>query len=202
MPEELQNLLERIQREGVDKAEAEAAKIVADARAEAEAIAAQAREEADKMRQEAERNAQAFQERATMSLKQAARDVVLSVEEAVHTTMKGVVGAEVEGALSKEGFQEILLAAVKSYSGSEAGKSGIEVILSPEQKKEIAGHFLSKLADAVKKNVEIRDDRGIVAGFRVSVGDDKVEHDFSAEAITEAICQLVRPRLAEIMRES
>ena len=53
--EELQSILEKINREGVEKAEAEAARIVGAAKKEAETLLSDAREAASKEKAEAER---------------------------------------------------------------------------------------------------------------------------------------------------
>ena len=55
--EELQSLLEKINRDGVEKAEAEAAKIIAEAKARAGAIVQEAEAEAKKIVAEAKKNA-------------------------------------------------------------------------------------------------------------------------------------------------
>ena len=74
MTEDLQQLLEKIQRDGVDKAKSEADQILADARARAKALTDQAKADAEKMKAEAEKEAEAFGRRAEETIRQAARD--------------------------------------------------------------------------------------------------------------------------------
>ena len=50
--------------------------------------------------------------------------------------------------------------------------------------------------------MEIKADDSIISGFKVSLKGDNVQHDFSGEAITEAMCRLLRPHLAEIVKQS
>ena len=54
MSEELQGLLNKIQAEGLEKAETERARLVAEAKVQAEAIIAEAKAQADKIRKDAE----------------------------------------------------------------------------------------------------------------------------------------------------
>ena len=74
--EDLQSLLEKINRDGVEKAEAEAKKIVDAAKARASAVMAEAEAAAAKMREDAERDTAAYVARAEESLRQ-----VLTAEE-------------------------------------------------------------------------------------------------------------------------
>ena len=83
MAEELQQLLEKIQRDGVDKANAEAAAIVAKAKAEADAIVKKAQEDAAAAEAKGKADAEAYAARAKETISQAARDTVLKVKDDV-----------------------------------------------------------------------------------------------------------------------
>ena len=67
MTEDLQQLLDRIRHEGVEKAEAEAKAIVEAARKEASDITARAKAEAEATRRGAEKDAKAFAMRADLA---------------------------------------------------------------------------------------------------------------------------------------
>jgi V/A-type H+-transporting ATPase subunit E len=200
MTEELQSLLDRIQKEGVEKADAEAEAILAAAREEARGIVREAETQAASLRKKAEEDAAAFGERSRKSLGQAARDVVLSVGDAVTRVLRDLIRREVASAMTRETLQQALTAVVKSYFGKGAGGARIDLLLPPEAVKQVQDYFQQAFAEALKNGLEIRADEGLVSGFKVAVVSDEVEHDFSAEAITEALCQLLRPTLAEIVR--
>ena len=90
MAEELQNLLERIQKDGVQKAEEESEKILARAREKAATLLKDAEKNAAAATEKAEQDAEQFMARSKKTLEQAARDVILSVGDAVTSTMKGI----------------------------------------------------------------------------------------------------------------
>ncbi len=83
MTQDLQQLLEKIQRDGVDKAQAEADALLSDARAQAASLLDAAQAEAVKIKAEARQEAEAFEHRAEETMRQAARDTVMKVEKAV-----------------------------------------------------------------------------------------------------------------------
>jgi len=202
MPEDLQNLLDRIQKDGVEKAEAEADKILAAAEAKAESITKEAEGTSRSILEKAESEAAAFTRRAEKTIAQSARDVVLSIGEALNTTLKDIVRGEVALAMTGETLKEMLLKAVESYCSSESGNSRTDILLNPDQQKEIADFFMSKFGEHLRKGLEIKADDRIVAGFKVSLVDNDLQHDFSEQAMTEALCQFLRPRLARIVRDA
>jgi V/A-type H+-transporting ATPase subunit E len=202
MPEELQSLLDRIQRDGVEKAETEARAIVGKARQEAEALMAKARGDAESLIAQAKKDAAAYEDRARTALKQAARDAVLSVAQSVQTALQSLVRREVSTALGHHDTLRRMLAhlAENYFKGKGAGR--VDVLVNPAEQKEIAEFFLSRFAAELKQGLEIKADDKIVRGFRVSAAKGNVEHDFTDEAIAQALAALLRPALAEIVKDA
>ncbi|MFC1498310.1 hypothetical protein ACFLS1_07565 [Verrucomicrobiota bacterium] len=201
MTAELQNLLERIQKDGVEKAETATEKTISEAKAKAKSILAEAEEKAGKLLEKAEEDAKAFEERARKSLKQAARDVILSIGTALNNTMKDIVKSKSAEALKSETLEKIIAETVAAYCSETSKDKRIEILLPADQQKRITDFFLSQYAAQLEKGIEIKADSSIAAGFKVSVVDENVEHDFSDEAISEALCQLLSPRLTEIVKK-
>ena len=67
--EDLQSLLEKINRDGVEKADAEAKKIIDDARAKADTMVKESRTAADRAKAEAEKASAAYAERAAETIR-------------------------------------------------------------------------------------------------------------------------------------
>ena len=201
MAEELQHLLERIQKEGVEKAKREAEQIVSAARAEAARLVAESEKEAAAITADAEKEADAFRERATRSLKQSARDVVLSVGVAISAALRRLVERETKEAMGPEILQQMLARFVEAYCAEGSGAGRVELLVSPEDQESVTQYMTSAFAEALRSGVDIKADEGVVAGFRATLVDRHVQHDFTSEAATEAICTLLRPMLADIVRE-
>ena len=202
MTEELQNLLDRIQKEGVEKADAKAEKIIEDARRKAEAIVKDAEQNAAALREQAEADAASFEARAEQSLQQSARDLILTIAETLNKVLAGIVSAAVDEALSEDVLKTMLATVVDAYCKQAAGSANIEILVGPDEKKAIVKFFTAKYANAMKAGLTVEGDDTLAAGFRVSMKDKKIQHDFSSEAIAAALCQLLRPRLAEIVKKA
>lgn len=201
MAEELKSLLERIQKDGVEKAQAEAHAIIAKAKEEAAAIHKAANDEAASITRKAEEDSAAFDVRSRKSIEQAARDILISVDQAIEAKFAEIVRRKVGETLSDDTLKQMLPEIAKAYF-SDGQEAQIEVMLKPEQKEALAQYFTEQFAGEMARGLEIKSDSKVISGFRVSQTKDRVEHDFTGEAITDALCTLLRPHVAEIVRSA
>ena len=195
MSEELQSLLDRIQADGVAKAEARAAEIVAAAEKKAAGIEAAAEKKASETRAAAEADAATFARRSEESLRQAARDVVRTVRENVQETCERLLRADVRAALSGDALAAVVETVARA---SVAEDAGAELRVPPAEAEKVAAHAKARLAAELAKGLRIAPDSDVAAGVRVLVKDGRVEHDFTDEAVVEALSRAVRPELARI----
>lgn len=202
MPEELQGILDKIKKDGIDKAQAEAERILAQAREQATAVLKKAEDQAGAMSRKAETDARKTAEQGRRTLEQAARDVILSIGQALDRTLREVIQRRVSQTMAGDLLSQMLVKAVQSYCGQSGGDSRIEVILSPDDREKMAAALLQQLGSDMAQGLDIRSDASVVRGFRVSLKDQNVEHDFTQEAIVDALCQIVRPHLADIVRSA
>ena len=191
MSSELQSLLEKIQRDGVEKANAEAAEITARAKEEAALIVKKAKEDAaaEKARSEAEQKA--YAERASETIRQAARDTILEVENAVRKLLEKVLLDNVNEAMSSpEAVKPLVIDAISALA---AGKEA-----------EVSAN--AKLADALRAelaasgNVKVVTDEMTEKGFSVKLDSGRIEHDFKGATIAAALAKRLRPALAELVK--
>lgn len=191
MAEELQQLLEKIQREGVDKAKAEAKAIVDRAKAEAKAIVDKANAEAAAAAAKADAEAKAFAERAAVTIRQAARDTVLEVRDGVGRLFDGLLARDVKDALAANAAA-LAGEAVKALA---AGSEEAQVAANAQLAEALRAQF----AAAAAKGVTVVVDEAAGAGFSVRLDGGRVEHDFSEQAIAAALARKLRPDLAKIV---
>ncbi len=191
MAEELQQLLEKIQHEGVDKANAEAKAILDKANAEAKAILDKAEEEAKAATAKAEADAKAFAERAKATIGQAARDTVLEVKEGIGRFFDGLLAKDVKSALADN-------AAALAADAIKALASGSDAQLAANA--QLAEALRAQFAASAASGVTVVTDESVGTGFSVRLDGGRVEHDFSEKAITAALAKRLRPDLAKIVK--
>lgn len=192
MAEELQNLLEKIKRDGVDKANAEAAAIVNKAKAEAAAIVKDAQAQAEAAKAAAKTQADQDAARAAETIRQAARDTVLKVESAVTTLLSALLTKSVDTALADP--------AVAAPLAAEA----VKALVKGDAAAEVAAN--GKLVEALRAqlaaqaNIKVVLDEATQAGFTVKLDGGRVEHDFTGAVVTDALASRLRPALAKLLK--
>ena len=201
MAEELQGLLDRIRKEGLDKAEEESATIVAEARQKAEEIKKAAEKEAARKIADAETEAQKFEQRSISAVEQAARDVVLSVGDAIAHAFTLLIQQKTSQALDDASFAKTIQDVVRAYS-QQNESAGMDLLLSPQKTEEIKSYLNNALAKEMRKGLTIQSSRGILSGFSVVLRDKGIEHDFRGETLTAAFLELLRPQLGEIVKKA
>ena len=191
MAEELQQLLEKIQHDGVERANAEAAAILAKAKADADALVKEAEEKAAAAKAQADADATASAERAAKTIKQAARDTVLEVKDALAKLLEGLLAKDVAAALATPGeAAKIALDAIKALGADQADVAAGE---------KLAAALKAQLAADAKNGVKVVLDDTVGAGFSLRLDGGRVEHDFSEAAISAALAKRLRPALAALL---
>lgn len=191
MAEELQQLLEKIQRDGVDKANAEAAAIVAKAKEEANALVKKAQEDAAAAEAKGKADAEAYAARARETISQAARDTVLKVKDDVTKLLTQLLAQNVSAALATEAVPLAAAAVKELVTGS-----GAEVATSAK----LVDALRAQLAAQAQNGVKVVADEMTGTGFTVKLDNGRVEHDFTDAAISEALAQRLRPDLAALLK--
>jgi V/A-type H+-transporting ATPase subunit E len=202
MAEELQSLLDRIQKEGIEKAQADSDRMLAAAKTKADQMVREAEQKAKALIEQARKDAEVFTDRSIQSIGHASRDLVLAVGDAVQSTLQQIMGAQVATALTTETLSRMLVAVVTAYTKAPPNRSRIEFLLDPEQQQDLLALMHASFAEALREGITIKGDTSVVSGFRAVLPDQNVEHDFTGEAVTEALGQILRPHLAEILRQS
>ena len=188
MSEDLQSLLEKINRDGVEKADREAKRIVDEAQVTANAILAKAREEAESLRAAARKDAEASAARSVETVRQAARDTVLSVQGAITTVLERLLKGHVNAALSDPSqVTALVAAAVREFT------TGGEIAAPAKLVQALASEL------AARPDFTVVTDEASEAGFTVRLQGGRVEHSFTGETVARELGRRLRGDLAALL---
>lgn len=197
MAEELQSLLERIQKDAVEKAQKQADEIVAKAKEKAAALVKEAEEKARQNLAKADTDAKAFTERSNKTLEQAARDLLITVGSGVESLFAAMVRNSVDQAMTGDVIAGLLGKLCQNVAQGDA----MVATLNEQDQAAVVKYFNAQFAEAMKNGgVTIKSDNEIIKGFTVGVKGKDVYTDFTDQAIAEALMKFLRPQLAEIIR--
>lgn len=198
MAEELQPLLDQIRKEGIEKAETEAAEILSQAKEKAAQMVRDAETKAKELVAKAETDSEVFTQRSIATLEQSARDVLITVGQGIENILSELVAESVDQALGIEVLEKIMVSMAGSCA-EQHGETRIELLLNEADQAELVKFFAGKYSDKMIGGLELHVDNDILKGFKVSFADDHVYLDFTQEAIAEALTAFLRPKLAEIV---
>lgn len=194
MTQDLQQLLEKINTDGVGKAKAEAATILDHAQAQAKATLDAAKRDADQIIAQARQDAAAFEQRAQETIRQSARDTLLLVEKAVTASLTSLLLKEVNATLNApDVVARLVTEAVHAYIQA---KGGMDIVATTK----LAEALRAKLAAEAANGIQIVLDDHTGAGFKIRLANGRIEHDFSGTAVTEALSKQLRPQLAALLK--
>lgn len=198
---QIQELIEKIQNEGVGEADAKAKKIISDAEAQAATLLATAQNQAQTYLTQAKAEIQRFEAASRESLIQASRNTLLLLSQSLQNLLASILSREVQRATRDDALVEIIKSLVSSWK-TNASQEGLEILLPPDQLAKLEQASMTWLKDACAAGVVLRPYQGIKAGFRVGDGKTAAYYDFSAVELAELLSQHVNTRLSDIINES
>ena len=199
MDVQLQELIDKIKKDGVTAAEKEAAKIIEDANKKADAIIKDAEAAADKKKKEAEAETKRMEKASDEAIIQAGRNMLLSFKDSLVQELDGLIQAETTKALSKDALAKLVPETVKAWA-KNADASELSVLLSEKDLKALEGSLTSALKAEIKKGLEIKPDKTLTAGFRIGVKNGAAFYDYSAESLAEMFAAYLNPKVAGLMK--
>jgi len=200
MAEQIKELIEKIQTEGIAQAEAKAKAIEDEARAAASRIIEKAKKDAEKIVAEAKEKAVLMEESAKAALKQSARDLIISLRKEIAAMLDRVVASRVHKALTVEELAGIITSIVKE--ALHDAKKGIIIALKKEDLEKLEKGFLTGLrGDMKKEGVVLRASDDVQGGFMISYDSGKSYYDFTDKTLARHISAQLKPALAKILNE-
>jgi V/A-type H+-transporting ATPase subunit E len=197
MPEEIRDLIEKINQEGIKAAEEKAQNIESLAKQKADDILSQARLEAEKIITAAEDKVRREDTAEKALLAQAGRDLLLSLRKEINAMLNRIVVSDIQQALTPERLSGLLSEIVRNYEGVE--NSDITVFLKKEDLEILEKTFFQKLREETNKKIVLKPTEEISGGFTISFDSGKSCYDFTDRALAEYIGMYLKPKLNQLL---
>ncbi len=198
MSEELQSLLDKINADGIQKAEAEAAKIIADAKSEAAKIIADAKSESEALCSKSASEAEALKTRAISAAGQAARDITLQLRADLADRLNAAVSASAAAALSPEFMAQLIKTLAEKFAASPEAELTVRCAVKDTAALDAA--LKGALADSIKNAPVMIASPEISAGVQVEFNDSDCFFDFSEAAVSELLAAYAGEKLSAVFK--
>ena len=202
MPQQVQELIDKIKTEGVQAADKKAKEIESSARTDAQKILSDAHTQAKQIIAAANTEARRIREVTQTALTQAARDTLLSLRREIEKILGRVVLNALGEALSSEHLAKILSEIIKKAVETNLAADDILVGLNPREVSALKDGFVAKLQKEVKKSITIQPREDIGTGFTISFDRGKSCFDFSDASLAEFLSGYLNSQIAEIIKDS
>ena len=199
MEVQLQELVDKIKKNGVEAADEKAAEIIKAAEEKAASIVAQARAEAEAAVKKRETESEKFKAAAVSSIEQAGRNTLIAFRQSVLNELNAIIKNETLKNYDANTLKTLIPEAVKSWIKTN-NTDDLAVILSDKDIKTLEQALGAALKETVSKGVELKHDGSISGGFRIGTKDGAAYYDFSAEAVADLFSAYLSPKTAEILK--
>lgn len=198
---QLQELIDKIKKDGVTAAEKTAAEIVEKAQKEADSKIAAAEKKAEELIKNAKVEIERLEKASNDAVTQACRNMLLGFRDSLVAELDGLIQAESAKAYSADLMKTLVPETVKAWA-KNADASELSVLLSEKDLKSLESELKAALKAEVAKGLEIKADKSLSAGFRIGVNNGAAYYDYSAESVADLFSAYLNPRVAALMKEA
>ncbi|MCL2214503.1 MAG: V-type ATP synthase subunit E [Treponema sp.] len=197
---QVQELIDKIKKDGIRTVTEEANRIRADAQSEASRLVESAKKEANDIISSSKLEAQRAEKAGIAAIEQASRNLILAFRDEIQALLNKIIGEAVGLNYNDDVLKQVLPELIKSWAAK--GSDDLAVILPENDLSRLQGFFNERLAGELSKGIELKSNRKLANGFRISSKDGSVYYDFSAEAVTELLSTYLNQKLAGLLKES
>ena len=195
MENKIQELTEKLLKDGVEKGNAEAEKIIAAANEKAAQIVSEAEAKAAEIEQAAQKNAKGMEENMKSEVKmyaaQALNALKSEIANVVCDTAVKEVTAEVTG--NTDFMNEFMLKLAEKWGANE------DIVIGTEDAQSLKALFAKKAKALLDKGVTIEQVNGKKTQFTVAPADGSYKVNFGAAEFEEYFKNFLRPQVVDMI---
>lgn len=193
----LENLIERIKTEAVQKARSDSDEITATAKEEAALIIAKAESEAEGILNTARQESDKLKVNSEAALQQAGRDLVLVLKEKIKALFDRTLGIAVSEALDSDLIKDLIIRMVSDVKDKKS-----EVLVNESDIEPLKKVLFASLKKELKDSVVFKVDNRVKKGFRIGIDGENAYSDFTDESIMNALAQFLSPAINKILNQT
>ncbi len=201
MDVQLQELIDKIKKDGVASAESQAKAIIAEAQKKAVSIISDAEEKADVIIKNAKAETERMEKASEDAITQAGRNLIISFRDGINKELSAIVNEETQKAYDKDILKKLIPETVKAWADKKEAES-LTVLLSAKDIKALEANLKTALKAQIKKGLEIKTDSSLSGGFRVGTKDGQAFYDFSSEEVAALFSAYLNPKTTELMKNA
>lgn len=199
MDNKLQELTDKLYKEGLSKGKEEGEALLAQARQEADGILDAARKEAETILKNARKEAEDYRAKVEGDVKMAASQSLQATRKDIENLIIGkVVDEPVTSALSSTEFvKEIIRTVAGRFNPDEA--AGLDVVLPESLKAQLEPFIKGEAASLLKGGIDATFSKKVSGGFNIGPKDGSWFVSFTDGTFKELVGEYLRPATRKIL---
>lgn len=195
MDTKIQELTDKIYREGVEKGNEEAGRIIADANTQKQTILSEAEAEAQRIVAAAEKQAAELKKNTEAELKLFASQSVEALKSEIANLITGeIASSNVKAALTDSAFmQKVILELVVNWPANEF------LTIQTSDSEGLNAYFTANAKNLMNKGFKIEKVNGKKASFSVIPADGSFKVTFGEDELIAFFKEFLRPQLVEML---
>ncbi|MDR0754322.1 MAG: hypothetical protein LBF04_02925 [Prevotellaceae bacterium] len=202
MQNKLQELTEKLYREGLSKGQNDAEELLANAKIEAKKITDDARQQAESIIAAANKSAAETKKNADAEIVMVSRQVIAQIKQSVETliTAKAITPVT-NAAMNDVAFvQTLIKTAVESFKTDRQNAAELSVLL-PESKQKEFEQFIndSAIKQLNEGKTEFTFSKNIKSGFRIASKNNGYYISFTEQDFLNLFSEYMRPKMRQLL---
>ncbi len=198
---QLQELIDKIKKDGISEAESQAAEITTKAEKKAASILEEAQKKADDMVKSANAEIARLEKASEDAIVQASRNMLITFRDSLVSELDNIIKAETAKTYSPDLMKSLIPETVKAWT-KNTDASELSVLLSEKDLALLESELKGALKAEISKGLELKVDNALTGGFRIGVNNGSAFYDYSAEAVADLFSAYLNPRVADLMKKA
>lgn len=201
MENKLQELTQKLYTVGVEKAQIEAEKIIADAQTKANQIIKNANIEAETIIANAKTESAELKKKIESELKLSSKQVIASVKNQVtNLVVQDLLTKDIEKALGDNDFiKTVIELMVKKWHPDEAESTDLQIILPQDKKDNFNKYIKEKINQLLAKGLTVSFEDNFKSGFKIAPKDNSYIINFTQEDFDNFFKTYLRAKTANLL---
>ena len=201
MENKLQELTEKLYTIGVEKAQKEAEKIIADAQTKANQIIKNANVEAETIIANAKTESAELKKKIESELKLSSKQVIATVKNQVtNLVVQDLLSKDIENALGDNDFiKTVIELMVKKWQPEEAESTDLQIILPQDKKDNFNKYIKEKINQLLAKGLIVSFEDNFKSGFKIAPKDNSYIINFTQEDFDNFFKTYLRAKTANLL---
>ncbi|MBN1231847.1 MAG: hypothetical protein JXA60_00645 [Candidatus Coatesbacteria bacterium] len=197
----LQALLEELNKQGIEKGEEQANKIISEANAKAGKILEDANKKADEIVKFAEKKAEDTEKAFNENLELAARDFIKKLKLSIENDLfKPSISRQVGNVLSDSSLlKKVIFNLSRSFMDPSITKNDIALFVNKEEGDELAKEIASEIVQKLARGVVIKPLSENETGFRLGIENENFTWDFTEDSLIKVFTPYLLPKFRKII---